>query len=557
MKKPTFPLNGKASLEELNRFLHDMLESNSKIINETLRLHGDELPFPMDELLSPDTYGAERLFIEHFVNDDMQSDFPLIARDFFIHEYANISEHEDVECLDIDHGEDWPELMFISFTLTLMLNAVNSGSEYTKALFLHLYRTYYKKEYNILKRFTNISVSELLSLAEPQDGHTDYFGNIARILCISKMSGITINPDCNLIYAFFNDFSDRLDSREYFSFREATGDIFQESLKEIEEKYDSKKLYLLDGKASKFLGNALKWLGYAPDFVDWCDENDMGLNRRLATTLSILKNTFPNKEVTLEELIIYGTILHCASALTCNMDWMVDTLKTLAYGEDGTYYYDDFPSMFHPEDVQVVSKQEVKRTVIDQTKKSDPVARDDKKQYSEDALVSELEALRRKVHKLETENNNLRFDLADKRRAEEDARTVRDQLEAYGRELAALRNYVYNLTEEDDPTQTVSIDKMKEVISEQRIVIIGGHSNWVSKLKKEFPNWKFINPEASGSTDTSIVDRADCVYFFTDVISHSKYYQFMNVVRERKVDFGYIHGVNIENNIRSIYRDFE
>jgi len=88
-------------------------------------------------------------------------------------------------------------------------------------------------------------------------------------------------------------------------------------------------------------------------------------------------------------------------------------------------------------------------------------------------------------------------------------------------------------------------------------VIIGGHSNWVSKMKKEFPDWVYVNPEASGSTDVSIVDKADHVYFFTDTISHSKYYQFMNVVRERKVDFGYIHGVNIEKNIRSIYRDFE
>lgn len=49
-------------------------------------------------------------------------------------------------------------------------------------------------------------------------------------------------------------------------------------------------------------------------------------------------------------------------------------------------------------------------------------------------------------------------------------------------------------------------------------------------MKKEFPEWVYVNPEASGSTDVSIVDKADHVYFFTDTISHSKYYQFMNVV---------------------------
>ena len=76
-------------------------------------------------------------------------------------------------------------------------------------------------------------------------------------------------------------------------------------------------------------------------------------------------------------------------------------------------------------------------------------------------------------------------------------------------------------------------------------------------MKKEFPDWIFVNPKASGSTDISIVDKADYVYFFTDTISHSKYHQFMNVIRERKINFGYIHGVNIEKNIRDIYVDIE
>jgi hypothetical protein len=250
-------------------------------------------------------------------------------------------------------------------------------------------------------------------------------------------------------------------------------------------------------------------------------------------------------------------IVHAASALTCNMDWMVDTLKTLAYGEDGTYFYEEFPSKFRPEDVQTGSVQTQKKETVDRTKKAEPLQDTDKDSERTKALLAEIDTLRRKVHKLETDNNNLRVDLADKRRAEEKAKKYGDQLEAANRELVALRDYVYNLTEDDSMILQVSVEAMKEKLSKQRIVIIGGHSNWVSKMKKEFPEWVYVNPEASGSTDVSIVDKADHVYFFTDTISHSKYYQFMNVVRERKADFGYIHGVNIEKNIRSIYRDFE
>ncbi len=181
----------------------------------------------------------------------------------------------------------------------------------------------------------------------------------------------------------------------------------------------------------------------------------------------------------------------------------------------------------------------------------------DECRHDESVLIEEVDKLRRKVHQLESDNSTLRAGLAEKRRLEEEAKDIRKQLEASKRELAVLRNYVYKLTESDNPITDKTIESMKETIAGYRIVIVGGHSNWLSKMKKEFPDWIFINPEASGSTDVSVVDKADYVYFFTDTISHSKYHQFMNVIRERKINFGYIHGVNIEKNIRDIYVDFE
>ena len=55
--------------------------------------------------------------------------------------------------------------------------------------------------------------------------------------------------------------------------------------------------------------------------------------------------------------------------------------------------------------------------------------------------------------------------------------------------------------------------------------------------------------------DGIIVRKADKVYFFTDTISHSTYYRYVNVCREHKVPFGYIHGVNTDTNVRQIYRE--
>lgn len=552
MKNVNFLLDRLPSIDELNDLLQNMIESSGNFVNYMMNIQDDKK-------LMPDTYGCERFFVDFFINDEMREDFPLIARDFYVHEFANIPKHQDVEYFDIEVGEDWPELMFNRFTLGLMMNAVNSGSEYTKALFLYLHKTYYKKEYRTLKRFSKMSLSELLALAKPEGRRHLYYANLSRILCIAPMYGIKFDVKCHVVYGILNEFINKFGLSVGYSFDEDVGDSFKDCRKEIDERFDQKKLYSLDAKMSKFLGNVFQWLGYSPEYADWCDENDRGVEDRLAIALSILKKTFPksNREYSAEELTLYGMILHCASAMTCNSSWLAETLRTLAYGESGTFYYDEFPSMFHPEDVQVKTSRSENNKTKRQVKDFVEHAGADECRHDESVLIEEVDKLRRKVHKLESDNSTLRAGLAEKRRLEEESKDIRKQLEASKRELAVLRNYVYKLTESDNPITDKKIESMRETIAGYRIVIVGGHSNWLSKMKKEFPDWLFINPEASGSTDVSIVDKADYVYFFTDTISHSKYHQFMNVIRERKINFGYIHGVNIERNIRDIYVDFE
>lgn len=552
MKNVNFLLDRLPSIDELNDLLQNMIESSGNFVNYMMNIQDDKK-------LMPDTYGCERFFVDFFINDEMREDFPLIARDFYVHEFANIPKHQDVEYFDIEAGEDWPELMFNRFTLGLMMNAVNSGSEYTKALFLYLHKTYYKKEYRTLKRFSKMSLSELLALAKPEGRRHLYYANLSRILCIAPMYGIKFDVKCHVVYGILNEFINKFGLSVGYSFDEDVGDSFKDCRKEIDERFDQKKLYSLDAKMSKFLGNVFQWLGYSPKYADWCDENDRGVEDRLAIALSILKKTFPksNREYSAEELTLYGMILHCAGAMTCNSSWLAETLRTLAYGESGTFYYDEFPSMFHPEDVQVKTSRSENNKTKRQVKDFVEHAGADECRHDESVLIEEVDKLRRKVHKLESDNSTLRAGLAEKRRLEEESKDIRKQLEASKRELAVFRNYVYKLTESDNPITDKTIESMRETIAGYRIVIVGGHSNWLSKMKKEFPDWIFINPEASGSTDVSIVDKADYVYFFTDTISHSKYHQFMNVIRERKINFGYIHGVNIERNIRDIYVDFE
>ena len=108
---------------------------------------------------------------------------------------------------------------------------------------------------------------------------------------------------------------------------------------------------------------------------------------------------------------------------------------------------------------------------------------------------------------------------------------------------------------EEPPITEESLEKKEKAIADKNIVIIGGHVNWLNKLKKRFPNWMFIPTENYKTVDGKMLDGKDRVYFFTDHLSHVTYGKFIAVVRERKIPFGYLGSLNIEKMIRQIYED--
>lgn len=96
---------------------------------------------------------------------------------------------------------------------------------------------------------------------------------------------------------------------------------------------------------------------------------------------------------------------------------------------------------------------------------------------------------------------------------------------------------------------------MTEELNMKKVTIVGGHINWVQKMKKLFPNWTYISPNVSVSNDSRWIVGSDFVYFFTDTLSHSVYNSFIQVVRDKDVAFGYIHGVNIEANVKQMWEE--
>ncbi len=539
-----------------DKFDADFDEESDKF-RHLLSLKMKEEMMSDEERTAPDTFGCDCLFLEHFITDEMRSDFSLIARDFLMHEYPNIKDHEKVYYLETDAAENWPERMFERFILNMMMNAVNYGSQYTKNLFLYLYKTYYSKEYKQLKRFSSLSNGELMSLASNGHGGTNGLA-MARILFISKLSGIEIKPDCNFAYLFLDDIhkNDEDDMEPDWGFMDSVVELFQTCRDENEQRFkDTGEMYDLHYKCGKFLENVLRSEGYPEDYVMLCNNMDHGIARRLARTLAVLKKTYKNKEFTKEELIIYSSIYEAAEALICSTEEMEARMNEVFYGEKGTDYYDAFPPKFCAGDIPQAKSGTANTVNPVKNDRPDDKAGEGSPRYKEEALLKEIDALRLKIHEQEGNIKVLKGDLSRCRNIAEENKRLKDRLDYEYTELVVLRDHVYNLTEEDNVSDEIPVEDMKIFLKELRIIIIGGHKNWRRKMKQEFPDWTYVDASVSGTLEASIVDNADYVYFFTDTISHSTYFKYMNVVKEHGVNFGYIHGVNIENNVRKIYKD--
>ena len=148
----------------------DFIKKNARRVPEKDRLVEDFLKFvevvqddmPEEEKIPVDTYGCDCMFVRGFMNEDLLDDFPLVIRDFMEHEAANIDKYDMVDYFKVDDGTCWPEKFFVGYGLNLMYNAYLGGSEYARKLFICLYKTYFRKEYRHLKKFSKIGAQDIL-----------------------------------------------------------------------------------------------------------------------------------------------------------------------------------------------------------------------------------------------------------------------------------------------------------------------------------------------------------------------------------------------------------
>lgn len=111
-------------------------------------------------------------------------------------------------------------------------------------------------------------------------------------------------------------------------------------------------------------------------------------------------------------------------------------------------------------------------------------------------------------------------------------------------ELKRLREFIFALQQEDEIiTREVSLSAL---IEGKTIYIIGGHINWRTKLKHNYPTLRIVDGHSVSFDEQSLMN-ADMVLLNTTNMSHKLYYKVIDVLRKNKIPFDYLGKYSNQN----------
>lgn len=518
-------------------------------------------------------------FIQGFLTIDMRLDFFAIANDFFTNcpgICKTFNEEYYDENLDFLYGKnendivyfpnaegDWFKIMILHY---IYRAAVDMDNDFCKKQLLYLYRTYYKKEYNQVKRFSEITLKDILGIL----GDTNA-SSIARIIVMARFMGKTVRPeypDGRLLQLMHKDFTEHTMAEQY-DFYEPV--ILEESLDEsrdhMREAQDMAKKYMKKYKSAieelkvstsklmfrYFAIRERKELSWIAD--RWREDNGIvekyiGYAIVLAMSDPEYNYDFLNKDILMSqsgrenegciaEMMFMAFTCYLSNELLCAQ--VAETLDT-------SFLFSTEPDVeVHYKGIEITAEDSNETDNAENTQES--------KQNEE--LVSDLEAeikaLKSKIKMQETEISSLREENKQTKELQEELEKEKQENADDKKELAALRTFVHELDDENNESSRTSIDEMKRLLSSKKVTIIGGHQNLVNYLKQEFPDWTYTATEVRSDIPLSKLLNQDITIFCAEHICHAFYYKYLHMARKNDLKIGYIQGSNVEQIITQIY----
>ena len=511
-----------------------------------------------EALVAQDSSAVDYYFAKGFLNIEMLFDFWMISREYIkqkgqsFADYANLLTTYSEDLYSIE-PEDYIKIRIMN----IIYLAAKAGDVYSINYIIYLYKTYHRKEYNQIKKFRKLTLEDVLSIGE-DDGENPAPYAVSRILVMCHFLGKELLSDVSFMYFSLNktrkieenDFIENmleLPEGLYATCLEQADKWILEDVSQNKDEYEFADFF---HEIENFVINVSMREGFSNNYINQCDKIGDKLNELLAYTLAILKYTFPDKEFEYKEVQCFSHIYKLTTMLLDMSKEYGDVVNALFGFERRTLgCCEDKESVHRLEKIAEISRPQ--KTAA----KPINVAPVSVKEAKDTDYLSVISVLRQKLRDSEEKSKyfKLQYDLAQASLCE--ANELLKKYENDREELIALRNHVYNLSKEDIQDSKVDIQTMKTVISDKKIVIVGGHTNFINKLRTEFPKWKFYDANVNKINETLALDGTEKLYFFTNHMSHCVYGKYVSAVRENKIPLGYLHTVNIEAIIRQLYKE--
>ncbi len=509
-----------------------------------------------------DTIGADYFLLKEFITNEMYWDFDVILEDFLKHCLPRLREFDEAAWYHNDElYQTTPERFLMTKVMNLIYNGAKLGDEYCVALMKQLYMTYHKKEYKILKRFRKITPGEILSFADNRYEEFAQQALYGRILGMCRLFGIELDEQCTIMYMLLmQDYQEDMaifEEESEWEIPNISDELWAECIDQIEAWMGKDLNFKKQVKVLKqfltvkqFAAACMHFHRYPDYYVEDCLENNMGVRMQMARTLAMLRLTYPEREWQWEEVQTYCVIYTLCAALAGVSDKLKEDIGMLIGEEDPYRRGPDEPPLFNPGKIQLpVSSDKCPAAP------KAPISPVKTAKLSEDDYLKEIEELRQKLNAKERALNNLKDMYHTEKQNSSQYHALLAKYEAEHEELISLRDFAYHSTEIQEEIATEALDDMKAVVAQKKIMLVGGHTNWLNKLKKEFPDWIYIPAEISTVCDGKMLENLDKLYFFTDHLSHGTYGKYVAMAREKKIPFGYVKNINLEMIIRQVYED--
>ena len=146
------------------------------------------------------------------------------------------------------------------------------------------------------------------------------------------------------------------------------------------------------------------------------------------------------------------------------------------------------------------------------------------------------------------------YERESKIRAEQERRVYEAGVEHS--ELIALREYVYSLRDETEiELDETTKEEMVKAVKDKNVAVLGGTERWVKRMKRLYPNWKFVSVEDGSQGAMNSLESADFIYIYTSALKHDQYYRAMDMIKRKGKMLFFLGSTNTNENINRFYRD--